>query len=98
MKTGEETIETMITKNQDPNVNLRLNLRESLRKNSMVKTLNRSQLSEKPSAKARQALPAYFAALYFKIQCLDFKSRTVEKECNDGKVNRICSVELLCEK
>ena len=58
MKTGVETIETIITKNQDPNVNLRLKLQENLRKNSMVKTLNRSQLSEKTLARARQALPA----------------------------------------
>jgi len=85
MKTGVEKIETIITKNQDPNVNLRLKLQENLRKNSMVKTLNRSQLSEKTLARARQALPAYFTKFYFRISCL----RTVKKECNDGKVKRI---------
>jgi hypothetical protein len=72
MKTGGKTKEMMSTKNQDLNVNPKHRLQESLRKNSTVKTLNRSQLSEKTSQKARRALPTYFVALYFRILWLDF--------------------------
>lgn len=48
MKTGVEAIEMKSTRKRDPNVKLKTKFQKRFKRNSMVKTSIRSQLSEKP--------------------------------------------------